>query len=183
MAVEEIFSKLASHMMVGVRFHNQMAQAYNFIGLRGFAMCQTYHYIEESEGYSKLLNYYSMNYHKLIIIEQEEIAKIIPDNWYKYTTFDVDTTTKRTSIKELFTSWIDWERQTKKLYQELRQQLVYENEIDAALKIDEYITDVSKELRHAERELITLNSINYDLVEISSWQEPLYNKYKKKLRW
>jgi hypothetical protein len=36
--------------------------------------------------------------------------------WHKYTTMDVDTNTKRNSIKDLMTKWVEWERSTKKLY-------------------------------------------------------------------
>lgn len=56
-------------------------------------------------------------------------------------------------------------------------------EVAAALELDKYIIDVSTELEHAERELIKLNSIGYDLVEIESWQEQMSKKYKKKLGW
>jgi len=45
--------------------------------------------------------------------------------------------------------WIEWEKSTKKLYQEMRQELTIINDLDAALELDKYIRDVSKELSHA----------------------------------
>jgi len=65
----------------------------------------------------------------------------------------------------------------------MRQEAQNIGEINAALYIDKLILDVSKELRHAERRLIELESINYDIVQITDWQEDLYHKYKKKLGW
>jgi len=47
MTVEEIFNKLASHMVEGIMYHDDMAKAYDFLGLSGFARCHDYHHICE----------------------------------------------------------------------------------------------------------------------------------------
>jgi negative regulator of replication initiation len=116
MTIEEIFTKLASHMKEGLEYHDLFAQAYHFIGLRGYAVSQEHHFLEESQSYKLLLRYYAKHYHKLIILENFDKPKIIPETWYKYTTMAVDTNTKRNAVKDLMTKWIDWERSTKKLY-------------------------------------------------------------------
>lgn len=183
MTIEEIFNKIASHMVEGIMYHDQLTQAYNFLGLRGYAMCQEYHYIEENCSYKQLSRYYAKHYYKLLEIENIERPKLIPENWYKYTTMAVDVGTKRNAIRELMTKWIDWERSTKKLYQEMRHELASLNEFAAASYIDELIDDVSTELRHAEKKFIYLETIGYDIVLIVDHQEELYKKYKKKLGW
>ena len=101
MTVEEIFNKLATHMAEGVMTHNLFTQAYDFLGLYGFAKCHEYHYMDEVKGYTKLLHYYSTHYHKLIMIENVPTPNIIPQTWYKYTTMAVDTSTKRQLIQIL----------------------------------------------------------------------------------
>ena len=164
-------------------YHDEFAQAYNFLCFRGYAKQHEYHYIEESFAYRTLLNYYAKHYYKLLQLENIDQPKLIPETWYKYTTMAVDAGTKRNAIKELTTKWVEWERSTKKLYQELRQEAYNLGEVDAALFIDTFIKEVSKELRHAERQLLSLETMGYDIVQIVDWQEDLYNKYKKKLRW
>lgn len=183
MTTEEIFRKIVSHMIEGLMFHDEMAKVYDFLGLYGYARCQDYHHIEETNGYRQLYNYYATHYYQLIMIDNIPKPKIIPDTWYKYHTQVVDIGTKKNMIKELHTKWVEWEKSTKKLYQEMRQELVALNEIDAALELDKYIRDVSKELHHAEKSLLNLESINYDMSLIIDWQHHLYNKYKKKLGW
>ena len=183
MTIEEIFNKIASHMKEGIAYHDEMAQAYYFLGLRGYAACQEYHFFEETYSYKCLSRYYAKHYYKLLVIENIEKPKIIPDTWYKYTTMAVDIGTKRNSIKDLMNKWVEWERSTKKLYQEMRQELDALNELAAAQFIDTLIADVSKELRHAERKLLMLDTIGYDIVEIAQEQEELYHKYKKKSGW
>ena len=183
MTIDEVFSKLATHMIEGLMFHDEVSICYDFIGLQAYAKEHSEHYMEESKGYRSLLHYYASHYHKLLKKESVPSPKLIPESWYKYTTIDVDPNTKRNAIKELMTKWIEWEKSTKLLYQSMRQLLTSINEVAAALELDKYILDVTNELEYAEKKLIKLNSINYDLVEIESWQQPMSKKYKKKLGW
>ena len=183
MTIDEIFTKLATHMINGLMYHDEFARAYDFMGLYGFAKLHRYHYIEELINYNRLLEYYNKFYRKLLKIENPNSQNIIPESWFKYTTLDVDTETKKSSIKELMNTWIKWERETKEFYQSMYNELLSIQEVDAAEYIKYYIHDVSKELCHAEKKLIKLETINYDIVHIAEWQSDLYNKYKKKLGW
>ncbi len=183
MTVDEIYSKLATHMKLGIQYHNEFAQAYDFLGLWGFSQCQFYHQIEEELNFRCLQHYYAKHWFRLIKIEDTPPIEIIPASWYKYNTHAVDTGTKRNSIKELMTKWINWEKETKTLYQSMRLELYTLGEVAAALDLDKYIMDVDKELRHAEKRLLELETIGYDIVKIMESQEELYKKYKKKLGW
>lgn len=183
MTIEEIINKIETHMWEGILIHNAMAETYDFLGLRGYARFHNYQTYEEMCGMMHLSHYYFTHYHKLIKKDEFMPQPIIPDSWYKYTSMDVDASTKRNAIKDLTEKWINWERETKTLYQSMRLELNNIGEVAAALELDKYIIDVSTELEHAERELIKLNSIGYDLVEIESWQEQMSKKYKKKLGW
>jgi len=48
----------------------------------------------------------------------------------------------------------------------LRNELYTLGEVAAALNLDKYIVDVDKELRHAERKLLALETIGYDIIAI-----------------
>ena len=183
MTVEEIFNKIASHMCEGIKFHDQMAEAYDYLNFEGLYKCHIYHSTEEKHDYLLLSHYYMTHYFKLLQLENMSESKLIPDTWYKYTTQVVDGGTKRNAIKELMEKWVKWEQKTKILYQEMRQELCAQNEIAAALHIDKYIHDVDMELADAQKKLNRLETIGYDLVEITNWQEHLYKKYTKKLGW
>jgi hypothetical protein len=86
MTVEEIFNKLASHMCEGTMYHDEMAQAFDFLGLWGLSMCHTHHLFEEKKNYKCLSHYYAIHYFKLLQLEPIEKPKLIPESWYKYTT-------------------------------------------------------------------------------------------------
>ena len=178
MSIEEIFNKLAAHICEGVMYHDEMAKAYDFLGLWGLAKCHRYHSCEEKRGYNCLSHYYATHYFKLLQYDRPEKPKLIPDTWYKYTTHAVDSGTKRSAVKDLMTKWVEWERSTKKFYQEMRQELTSIGELAAAIKLDEYIHDVSKELHNAEKDLIRLETLGYDMLSIIEWQDTLRKKYK-----
>ena len=179
MTVDEIFTKIASHMIEGMMIHDALTNAYDFLGLCGFAKCHEYHHLEETKGYTRLMHYYSTRYHKLLNIDKIPQPEIIPSTWYKYTTMDVDVNTKRQAVQTMMKKWVEWERDTKKLYQEMYHELYMINEIAAAEEIKYYISCVDEELEYAEKKLIKLETIEYNIGTIIGWQKPMYKKYKK----
>ena len=183
MTVEEIFNKLATHMCEGVAYHDEMARAYDYVGFRGLYKCHVYRACDEKHSYLQLSHYYMTHYFKLLQIENVYESKLIPENWYKYTTQAVDGGTKRNTVKELMEKWVKWEESTKKLYEEMHSELNQLNECAASLFIEQYIKEVDDELEYARRKLTMLESIGYDMIEINKWQEHLYKKYTKKLGW
>lgn len=182
MTVDEIFARLASHMREGAHVHDTISRAYDFIGLCGFAKCHAYHFIEETKGYECLVHYYSAHYHKLLTIDDAPKHDLIPSTWYKYATKDVDVSTKRQATRDLMKAWADWETETKKLYQDMYKELCDLGEIMAAEKVKCYVFDVEKELIYVEKKLIKLETLDYNIGKILSWQKPMYDKYKKKLK-
>lgn len=178
MTVEEIFNKLASHMVEGIMYHDDMAKAYDFLGLSGFARCHDYHHICETKNYRKLSHYYATHFHKLIKLEQLDQPKIIPDNWYKYTTPDVDVATKRNAVKDLMAKWVSWEKETKTLYQSMRQELCAIGEVAAALYLECFIYDVDEELTWAQKKWIKFETLGYDIGAIIQCSDALHKKYK-----
>ena len=56
------------------------------------------------------------------------------------------------------------------------------NELAAAFYLQELIAEVSDELRGAQEKFINLEAMNYDLSQIVSEQEQLYEKYNEKIK-
>lgn len=181
MIVEEIFTKLKTHMLEGMVFHDQLSRYYDFLNLKGYKRCHEYHYFEETIGYRKLCRYFMNHYHMFIPYEDMTDPHVIPDAWHRYTRPEVDSNTKRQAVKNGVEHWVKWERETKKLYQEMYKELMNIDEVAAAEKILCYIKDVDCELKHAERKHIDLEAINYDLPTIVIEQHELHEKYRKKL--
>ena len=182
MTVEDIYSKLAAHMIQGLMAHEQLANYYDFLGLKGYKRCHEYHYLEETCNYRKLCRYFINHHNKLIPESEVDNPEIIPQSWYKYSRQDVDTTTLTNAVKNGVSTWVNWEKQTKQLYEEMYKELMDINEVASAMKIKEFICDVDKELKCAERKYLELKAVDYSLEYVISVQHDIHDKYKKKMK-
>lgn len=182
MTTEEIFNELLLHMTYGVKLHDQFATIYDFLNLKGYKKCHEYHCFEEHYNCRKLKNFYMKNYNKILLEEDNKFDSIIPQSWHKYTKSEVDSSTKRSSIKDMMKKWVDWEQETKILLSKSYKELYDLGEICAASMIQYFLNDVFEELAAAQEQHIDLESHGYDLSVIIPEQELLYKKFRKKLK-
>lgn len=181
MTLEQIFAKINSHMIKGLMVHEQLANYYDFLCLEGYTRCHEYHYLCESLSFRSLNRYYVNHHNKLIPEEKVENPDIIPSSWYRYERQDVDTNTKRNAVKNGVEIWVNWETETKKLYEQMYKELINIDEVASACKIKELICDVDKELKMAQRHHINKMSADYNILDIVEEQDCLHEKYKKKI--
>lgn len=180
MTSDEIFERINLQMYEGIVMHSDMRQIYQFLNLDGYAACQDYHYCEEIENQSALQRFYIDTYFKLLPVGEMKRRELIPNSWYKYTSQEVDIGTKRNAIKELMGKWIAWEKETKHLYEEMYLELIGIKEIAAALYVSKLVKDVSEELSSAQKSLLDLEAIGFNLDVIIDWQDTIKKKYKKR---
>lgn len=181
MTIEEIFSKIASHMIEGIMIHEQLANYYDFLGLKGCKRCHEYHYFCESAEYRKLQRYFINRYNKLIPEADFKNDSVIPSNWYRYTRQEVDSSTKRNAVKSGLAQWIKWEKETRTLYTEMYKTLEDMQEYVSAEMICHLLKKADKEIKQAERKQLELESVDYDLILITSCQHDMHEKYRHKL--
>lgn len=182
MTVDEIFSKVASHMIEGIMVHDQLAIYYDFLQLKGYKRCHEYHFLCENVSYRGINRYFTNHYNKMIVLNQIPDPAVIPSSWYKYSRQDVDTNTKRSAVKAGYERWVEWEKSTKLLYESLYKELIDINEIAGAKKLEELICDVDHELKIAERKSIDLKTIDYNISDILNDQDKEHDKYKRKMK-
>lgn len=182
MDIEEVYEKLSSHMITGMMIHEQFANFYNFLNLEGYQRCHEYHYIEETWMHRKLNRYYLDHHNKLIRESKIDNPDIIPKMWFNHQRNEADTTIKIGAVKDGLTKWVNWETKTKKLYCEMYHILLDMGCVADSIFVSELIKDVDEELACATSELISKESINYDISEIVSEQPEMRQKYKKKMK-
>ena len=180
MTVEEVFTKLCTHMIKGLMFHEQLATYYHFLDLEGYKCCHEYHYLCETISHIKLQRFYMNHYNKLIPNERVESPEVIPTLWYKNTRMDVDTTVRKGAVRSGVDMWHNWEEETKKCYIEAYEALKELKEYAAACMVKELILDVDKEIMTAQKKKLDLGAVDFSISYIVSQQDELYHKYKKK---
>ena len=181
MEVREVFSGLKAHMIEGMVFHDQLAQYFEFLGLKGYAKMHEYHYADETHGYRKLIHMFYDEYDMLIPQAPMDRVAVIPDNWYMYHGSDVDASTKMNAVKNGMEMWIEWEDKTKAMYKETYKKLSEGGESDAAQMIACRFMDADEELSCAREKQKMLEDIGYDLTTIMGRQDEIYEKYKEKI--
>lgn len=182
MTLTDIYSELSNHMLEGVMLHKQLSDYYIFLGLPGYSKTHHYHYLEESKAYSELTTFYISHFNRLLPETEIKNPSIIPSNWYRYDRCDVDSDTKQDSVIKGFDIWIDWENDTKKLYESFYNSLMQMGEVSSAIFIEKYITDVNNELECALSEKLYLKSVEWNMGYIVGEQENLYKKYSKMMK-
>ena len=182
MTVEEIYSRIANHMIQGMMMHEQLANYYDFLGLKGYKRCHEYHYMKETCSYRSVCRYFINHHNQLIPYSDVSNPNVIPDSWYRHDRQDVDPGTKKTAVRTGLTKWVEWERNTKKFFEQMYKELIDINEVASACKIKQLIMDVDCELKKAERYHLNKEAIGYDLVSIIDEQKSKHNKYKRKMK-
>lgn len=181
MTVEEIFRTIIEHMLKGIMTHEELANYYDFLGLKGYKKCHEYHYYIENCSYREFYHYYITHCSKLIPNINIEKPQIIPSSWYKHTREDVDTSTKRSAIKSGLEMWVNWEKETKTLYEQMYFEAFNTGHITVAMKIKQLICDVEYELEKAEKYALNKKAIDYDIHSIIQQQKEKYYKYEDKM--
>lgn len=182
MEVQEIFDNLAEHMLKGMMIHENLANYYDFLGLRGYKRCHEYHFLEETKNYRKICRYYINHYSRLIHEPEFSAPDVIPESWYSHIREDVDISTKKNAVKNGLMIWKQWEKETKTFYQNMYKELLERNEVASANKINELVCDVDEELKEVQRYLLNKEAINYDMSVIVEEQKYKHDKYKKKMK-
>ena len=170
MTIEEIFATLKAHALEGLVFHDEMTRYYDFLSLEGYKKCHEHHYEEESKGYRKLCSYYMEHFNRFIPRNRMDQPNVIPDSWYNYKRQDVDSSTKASGVKSAITKWVEWETQTKDLYEDMCGELLNIGEIAAADFLMCYVHDVDEELKYAQTKHLALETSGYDIIFIQSEQ-------------
>ena len=178
MTVEEIFKELSSHMIKGIMTHEELANYYDFLSLKGYKRCHEYHAMSEMCGYRQLCRYYINHYSKLMPDVRIEQPEVVPDNWYSHVREDVDTSTKKNAVKNGLSMWISWERETKTLYQQMYKELLDLGEVASAHMLLDFVKSVDCELKKAERYMLNKIATGFDIVNILEEQTKKHRKYK-----
>lgn len=162
-SIDEIFSDISSHQIKGLMFHSQLADYYRFLGLDKYADCHEEHYSKEICSWRKISRYYIEHCNMLVNEKPIDNPNIIPKDWYGVSRQEVDTSTKRRAVERGMNEWVNWEKETKELYEKAFAELLSLGEGAAAMRIKKCMCDVDNELAEAERYMLNKKAMDYDV--------------------
>ena len=177
MTIDEIFSKMATHMVEGLMIHDQLSQAFCYLGLYGYEKIHLHQYEDESQAYKDIARYYILNKCKTVEVGKVDDPGILKRQWFESYSYDIRPSTRKQIVDECFKLWVDWEHDTKQLYQDLYVKALAIGEVSDAAKIQDYVVEVGEEWVKAKDIWQKLRSVDFDLVAINDEQASVYDLF------
>lgn len=180
--LDEIYNEINSRQIVALMFHRQMADYFDFLGLRGYKRLHEYQYLCESKENLSLSRYYINHHGKILSDNVRGEVKMIPATWVNANRISVGKSTKQKAVEDGFNAYHSWETETKAVYEKYAEKLRESGYESDAIFVDRFVEDVDKELKNVEHIVIDLISTGYDMIYIVESQKELHDKYKKMVK-
>ena len=157
-------------MVEGLMIHDQLSQIFCYLGLYGYERLHVKQYEEESASYREIMREYILSYDNILPACKVTNPDVIPSVIVNQARCELRGSTRKQLIEECFCKWIEWESDTKNLYQKLYFELMEAKDVSSAAKLSDRIQDVSDELIRAKDILLWLRSVDFDPIAISDTQ-------------
>lgn len=177
---EQVYSTIDEHMCKAISFHEQLADYFCFLGLQGFKRMLEYQYMKECADKRTLHKRYIDYHHKLIPVKQVQYPVLIPSDWMRYKTTDIDDSVVPKFVRSAIEQYKSWEEKTKELYEEQCDILKGAGMVTDEEYVKGLIADVDKELKKVHRMYERMKGTGYDVTMIHGMQDKYHEKYKKK---
>lgn len=182
--IEDVYAILEKRMCLATDFHSQLADFFCFLGLQGFKRMCEYQYMKECAESRKLHRRYIDHHHRIIPpmidVYAGEKPNVIPSEWSRYTTQDIDDNVIPKFVRLALTKYYEWEMETKEIITEQCERLMQLNAYADYEFLKEMLRDVEKEIKKVMRLYEQLNGTGYDVTTIHGVQDKYHEKYKKK---
>lgn len=163
MTVKEIYTALANRMVGAMMIHSQLVQIFAFVDLLPDMRKQESQLQEETHGYSELNKYFTQHHHNILIADNPPQIDILNNSLFNKSSENLTTEDKMYIIKYGMNEWINWEKESKILYEDSYRNLVDILEVASAEFVMRFVRDVDFELKEAERIFRVREGINWDL--------------------
>ena len=163
MTVKEIYTALANRMVGAMMIHSQLVQIFAFVDLLPDMRKQESQLLEETHGYSELNKYFIQHHHNILVADNPPQIDILNNSLFNKTSEKLTTEDKMYIIKYGMNEWINWEKESKILYEDCYRNLVDISEVASAEFVMRFVRDVDLELKEAERIFRVREGINWDL--------------------
>ena len=163
MTVHEIYTALGNRMVGAMMIHSQLVEIFAFVDLLPDMRKQESQLQEETHGYSELNKYYIQHHHNILVADNPPQIDLLNLGMLKKSSDKLTPEDKAYLIKYGLNEWINWERESKIVYEDAYKHLVDISEVASADFVSRYVRDVDLELKEAEKLYRVRDGINWDL--------------------
>lgn len=163
MTLHEIYTALGNRMVGAMMIHSQLVQIFAFVDLLPDMRKQESQLQDETHGYSELCKYFIQHHHNVVVADNPPQIDILNLGMLKKSSDELTSEDKIHLIKYGMREWIEWEKQSKILYEDCYRNLVDISEVASAEFVMRFVRDVDLELKEAERIFRVREGINWNL--------------------
>lgn len=176
----QIFTDISGQLITNMMKHEQVADAMDFLGLKGLKRWAEYSYLKDSVELRSIHRYSINHFNKIIFDKNIPSPQVIPTSWEGATRQQVDESTRKRYLKQFITDWHDLEVSTREKYQTWYKQLIEEGHIDASRKVMDLLKCNEHEIKCLERKIIEYSAVDWDMPYVMFQQDELHDKFKDK---
>ena len=178
----QILSEISELMTDGAMRHMQFADMMDFLGCRGFKRMAEYCFYKDCIHVRKLHRYAINHCNKFIVEKNITSPKVIPQSWEGATRQQVDENTRQKYIRQLFTAWLDYEKETRvKLSQKYK--VAHESSnYHVQEKIMHLLEENEMHIKKLERMVLEYNAVDWNMLYIMQQQKPMHDYYREKTK-
>lgn len=173
----EILNEISTNMNIAVQLHKELADAFWFISMEGYAMLHEKQNIEEGIAARRLRRYITSTYHiaptEVLPSGESSIAALTKGLSRK----KLDTNTICDICEKCWNKHMDWEERSLRLYQDIAVRLFNDGEISAFNYVGGIIADTKAEIAYVTNKVIELNGHDFDMAQITAEQPDYYERY------
>lgn len=179
---QEIFADINTRQITALMFHDEMADLFDFLGLRGFKRMHEYQYLTESCEHRALKRYYINHHGRMLYNDGVPPVEVIPEDWYQYDRMEVPSGVRKQSVQKAMEQYKTWESDTKALYEKCAMYLLNWGHTADFHKVQDLVRDVDVELKYLERLCLELKAVDYSSDYLFMLQDRYHDEYEKKCK-
>ena len=178
----ELLSQVNNRYHMAILFHREQADLFWYLSLPGFAMMHEYQLAAESFIQRKIKRFIISTYNRVSPDDIPKTANIITPLIKGKSRKETNSSERWTAIKESFKAYETWEDATLREYERIAKQLSERGEIASYRFVSKVVEDVHTELSYISDLLLAYNSMDYDMPQIVSDQDTLFERYEYKMK-
>lgn len=181
MSYVDILNRYCARVRTGVRMHADMADAFEFLGLRGFSELQTYRAADEFRGEGELHRFMIVALGKVPSFDAWPDMEVIPAGWATMFPDQIGPDERSRHVRKLFGRWVSWETETVDSLSKASAELRSSGELALAVFAESRLKETQEELEEALYMQSELEGCGWDMTVIVPMQSEFKKKYRKKL--
>ena len=177
MSAVDVYGQIADRLVGGMMFHDDHATLMEFLGYQGLKRVHESGYLSDSADLRRVQRYCVSHLGQIAPRGGQKRVPVL-DPLMGMRRGDIDDDTRLNKLRSSMDAWVDWETETKKVYERAWESLMRTNDTSAMRLVEHLIANVDDELSMAVELRLGLQASGWDMPYAMDIQPALEKEYK-----